>query len=531
MKLPTAKEMQALDRCASDIYGIPSIVLMENAGVGTVRMIEKNLGPCRNSFALIFIGPGNNGGDGFVIGRHLHQRGCQPIFFILTEPEKIRGDSRVNLNIVKNLKLPYHVIDSTVKVETIPVLFKQFESRGLPCYAIVDAIFGVGLSRNVEGHFADTINLINQPGFRGKTPVVAVDTCSGIDADTGKILGTCVHADYTATYGCAKPGHYIHGSSHSTGKLTVIDIGIPPEAVFQADISTELVTAQLIHKITSKLHREQSSHKGQHGHLLLLAGSSGKTGAAILAAMGGLRAGAGLLTLAVPAPLNQIFESRLIEAMSLPLPNSQDCLSIKDLELIMENLSDKQAVVLGPGIGLSSATAGLVLEIYHRAPCPVLMDADALTIISENRGKLRSPAGPRIYTPHPGELSRLIGKSTISIQDNRLDAVVLACNLFKNTEHASIVVLKGAGTIIAENDGSTYINTTGNPGMATGGMGDVLSGIIGGLLCQGLSPLEASLAGTYLHGAAADLLSQKETFGFTASEVAAALPQAMQICM
>lgn len=528
MKLPTATEMQALDKSASEIYGIPSIVLMENAGVGTVRMMEENLGDCRNSFVPIFVGPGNNGGDGFVIGRHLHQRGCEPVFFILTSPDNLRGDSAVNLNIVRQLKLPYHVIDSSVRVETIPILFKQFELKGLPCYAIIDAIFGVGLSREPSSHFADTINLINNPGFRRNSPVVSVDIPSGMSSDSGMVLGTCVQADFSATYGCAKPGHFIHGSSNWIGKLSLIDIGIPPEAVSRANIQTELVTEKKFTDLAGKLQRKQSSHKGNHGHLLLLAGSAGKTGAAILAGRGAIRSGVGLLTLAVPSSLNSIFETCLIEAMTLPLPSGKQHLSVDDLELIEQNLATKQAVVIGPGIGQHPETQRLVLEIFHKSTCPVVLDADAINILSHNRDKIETPAGARIFTPHPGELARLIDKSTATIQDNRLDATVLACNFVRNVEHDAIMVLKGAGTIIAGNDGMTFINTTGNPGMATGGMGDVLCGMIGALICQGLNPLDAAVAGTYLHGAAADLLYAENGVGYTATEVADHVPRALQ---
>ncbi len=524
MKLPTALEMQNLDHSASEIFGIPSIVLMENAGLGTVRMIEKELGPCKNTFALIFVGPGNNGGDGLVIGRHLYQRGCQPVFFFLVSPDKLKGDPAVNLQIIKKLKLPFHVVDNTARVETIPVLYKHFESRGLPCYAIIDAIFGIGLCREVSDHFADTINLINTSGFGHKSPVVSVDTPSGMESDTGKILGTCVRADYTATYCCAKPGHFIHGSSSWTGKLEIIDIGIPPEAIQRANIATELATADTFTTLSQPLRRKQASHKGSHGHLLILAGSTGKTGAAILAAQGALRSGAGLVSLCVPHNLNNIFETRLIEAMTVSLPNSSGFLSINDWDLISETLQTKETIVIGPGIGQDPVTAELVLRIYLSVKCPLILDADALNILAANRDKLHAPAGPRILTPHPGELGRLLNKSAEDIQANRLDAAKLGCELCKNDLHEIVLILKGAGTIIAGSDGSTIINTTGNPGMAAGGMGDVLSGVLGALVCQGLSPLNAAVAGVYLHGAAADRLYDKFGSGFLASEVADMIP-------
>ncbi|MGB3212539.1 MAG: NAD(P)H-hydrate dehydratase [Desulforhopalus sp.] len=524
MKLPTALEMQNLDQSASKIFGIPSIVLMENAGLGTVKMIEREIGPCDNKFALIFVGPGNNGGDGLVIGRHLHQRGCQPVFFFLVNPDTLKGDSAVNLQIIKKLRLPFHVVDNAARVETIPVLFKQFESRGLPCYVVIDAIFGIGLCREVDGHFADTINLINNSGFGHNSPVVSVDTPSGMDSDTGKVLGTCVRADFTATYCCAKPGHFIHGSFSWTGKLEIIDIGIPPEAIQQANITTELATASTFTTLSRPLLRKKASHKGSHGHLLILAGSTGKSGAAILTARGALRSGAGLVTLCVPHELNTIFETTLIEAMTVSLPNSNKSLSIADWKYICKNIESKQAVVIGPGLGRETNTAELVLKAYHTVKCPLILDADALNILADYRNKLQAPAGPRIFTPHPGELARLLNKSIEEIQDNRLDAAILGCDLFNNEVHDTVLVLKGAGTIIAEGGGSTVINTTGNPGMAAGGMGDVLSGTIGALVCQGLSPLDAAVAGVYLHGAAADRLNEKCGAGFLASEVAEMIP-------
>ncbi len=524
MQLPTAQEMKDLDRSAMENFGIPSIVLMENAGLGTVRMIEKELGSCRNTFALIFVGPGNNGGDGLVIGRHLHQRGCQPLFFFLVNPDSLQGDAAVNLTIIRNLKLPFHVVDTPARVQTIPVLLKQFESRGLPCYAVIDAIFGIGLCRPVTGHFADTIDLINSANFCRACPVVAVDIPSGMDTDTGKIFGTCVQADYTATYGYAKPAHFIHGSSSWAGKLEIIDIGIPPEAIQQAKITTELATRENCTPLIASLTRKKSAHKGSHGNLLILAGSTGKTGAAILAARGALRGGAGLVNLLVPHDLNIIFETVLTEAMTHPLPNSCGCLSVDDWPTISEQLPTKQAIVIGPGIGLGPKTAELVLRIYHTALCPVIIDADALTVLASHQDRLAAPQGPRIFTPHPGELARLLNKSTTDIQENRLNAALSGGSLFLNSRHDTVMILKGAGTIIAASNGLTTINTTGNPGMATGGMGDVLTGIIGALVCQGLSPLHAAVAGVYLHGAAADCLFAQSGAGFLASEVADVVP-------
>lgn len=523
MKLPKANEMQALDRCAIEHFGIPGIVLMENAGLGTVRKLDEKFGPCDGRFAIIFIGPGNNGGDGLVIGRHLHQRGCEPIFFFLVNPDTLTGDAATNLNIIRQLKLPFHVIDNSTRVETVPVLFKQIESRGKPCYCVVDAIFGTGLSRNLDGHFADAINLINRPDFAHNVPVISVDIPSGMDADNGTILGTAVVASLTATYGCAKPGQIMHGSSELTGQLHVIDIGIPPEAFAKSPVPTELVTEDLARTWLKKLSREKSSHKGSHGHLFFLAGSAGKTGAAILAAKGALRSGVGLATLAVPYDLNTVFEMTLTEAMTLPLPTSSSCINVSDLAFIIRHLDTKNAIVIGPGLGVDKRTAELVINLYNNVSRPMVVDADALNIIASNRGKINSPAGPRILTPHPGELARLIDSTAQKIQDNRLDAARKAHTIFNNDRDV-IIVLKGDGTVIASDDGYAMINTTGNPGMATGGMGDVLAGVIGSLICQGMSCLEAAAGGVFLHSSAADELYQHAGYGFTATEVAERIP-------
>lgn len=519
--------MQALDRCAIEEFGIPGVVLMENAGVGTVRMMEHRLGSCRNTFACILVGPGNNGGDGLVIGRHLHQLGCKPVFFLLVHPDRLKGDAAINMNIVRNLKLPYHIIDSEVRVPTIPVLYKQLESQGLSCYAIVDAIFGIGLQREVTDHFGDVIRAINSRDFARNVPIVAVDCPSGMNADTGKMMGTCIRADITATYGLAKPGHFLHDSREITGKLEIIDIGIPPEAQEKIAPSSELLDENTLHRLRPVLRRKLSSHKGDHGHLLIAAGSPGKTGAAILSGRGAIRAGCGLVSLLVPHNLNTTMETSLWEAMTIPLPGSPDVFTEADIEQAFALAAGKQAGVIGPGIGTLPPTAAFTREIYRELPIPLVVDADALNILAAAPDDISTAKGIRIFTPHPGELSRLLGWSASQIQQNRIEAARQACSLLNTDSSRNIVVLKGAGTIVCQPDRRLLINTSGNPGMATGGMGDVLSGIIGALLCQGCEPFEATAAAVYLHGAAADTLYRHAGFGYTASEVADALPATM----
>ncbi len=524
MKLPNSSEMKALDKAAIEDYGIPGMVLMENAGLGTVNMMEKELGPPKGCFSIILIGPGNNGGDGLVIGRHLHQRGCEPIFFFLISPDKLTGDAALNMKIIRKLRLPFHLIDNKTRVKTVPVLFKQIESRGKPCYAIIDSIFGIGISKDISGHYGDVIDLFNRPDFAHNVPVVSADVPSGMNPDTGRVFGKCIKANHTATYGCPKAGLVIHGSTNLRGKLHVIDIGIPPEAINQINISTEHLNEEYGQSLLQPLKRKVASHKGSHGHLLLLAGSSGKTGAALLAARGAVRSGAGLVTLCSPYDLNTIYETSFPEIMTSILPTSSSLINISDLSHITKQIEGKKCVVLGPGIGTDPRTAELVLYLYHTLPIPLIIDADAITILARNKNQRKEPAGPRIFTPHPGELARVLGCSAEEIEDNRLESARQGCSVFSNNYQQTILVLKGAGTLITSNEGNIIINTTGNPGMATGGMGDVLSGMIGSFICQGLSILNATSGAVFLHGYTGDRLYEETGQGFTASELADTIP-------
>ena len=512
MKLPTAEQMQNLDTTAINDYGIPGVVLMENAGRGTVCAMTDAFGSPQGKKILIFVGPGNNGGDGLVIARHLYQLGALPQVFLLVRPEKMKGDAAINLHIVQKLPVPISLVLDADGV-------KEAESISDGAWAAVDAIFGTGLKREVSGHFALTCELIN----RLPCPVVAVDIPSGVDSDSGRILGACVRADLTATYGLAKPGHFIHPGAELTGRLEVIDITIPHEAVLKAGIPQELLSPETLQGWVPE--RSADAHKGTYGHLLILAGSTGKTGAAILSAEGALRSGAGLVTLCVPKDLNPIFETSLPEAMTVPLPHSTTGhISANDASLIQESALGKKAVAIGPGIGTDPDTAQLVLSLYTELTIPAVIDADGLTLLAATLSEL-TPAAPRILTPHPGEMARLTGKTTKDIQTDRLRTAASFAQ-----ENKVILVLKGSRTVIAAPDGRVAINPTGNPGMAAGGMGDVLTGLIAGFLAQGLSPWQAACLGVYLHGLAGDRIVKKTGMkaGFLASELAAEVPLAME---
>ncbi len=514
--------MQALDRASIEEIGIPGIVLMENAGRGTVDVMEQEYGAVQGKTVCIFIGPGNNGGDGLVIARHVVQRGGRPFLVFLVTPEKLSGDAEVNAKICNKLGFIQYIIHHEDEVRQLKELIRQLHFRN-PVHSLVDALFGTGLSRNIEGYFSDLINFINNFSAIGQWPVVAVDIPSGLCADTGTPLGCAVQADLTVTYGLAKPGHFHHGGA-LIGKLAVLDISIPNRVVKQADLPGQVLGRCAIAPIVQE--RRTATHKGSYGHLFTLAGSEGKTGAAILAGKAALHSGCGLVTLAVPAALHSIFEISLPEAMTVPLPHSEQVFSVADYDLICEQLVERAALVIGPGIGTHPETGSLVRRLYQELKLPMIIDADALNLLAADPDIFCKSGGIRILTPHPGEMSRLSGKSITAVQKDRLAAAgQLAEDLVQN-EHEVIVVLKGAGTVVYSSSGEWAINSSGNQGMATGGMGDVLAGLIGGLLVQGYTAWQASIIGVYQHGFAADILAEQKTHGYTASEVAEALPNA-----
>ncbi|MDA8164017.1 MAG: NAD(P)H-hydrate dehydratase [Desulfobacteraceae bacterium] len=508
MKLPTAQQMRQLDRTAIEEYSIPGLVLMENAGRGTVAALRQQLGEPAGRTVAILVGPGNNGGDGLVIARHLHQLGALPRLLLLA-PDKLAGDAAVNLAIVRRLGLPMETLGPGDDLAPVRRLLRH-------SWLAVDALFGTGLKRPVEGHFAAVIELLNEV----PVPVVAVDIPSGLDADNGRPLGACVRADLTVTFALPKPGLVAGRGRQLAGRLEVVDIGIPPAAVHDLGIATELLTPALISPWLPR--REAAAHKGTFGHLLAVAGAEGKTGAAILCGQGALRAGTGLVTLAVPKKCNSVFETALTEAMTLPLAAGGGRLSIDDYETVAAGSQGKQALAVGPGLGTATETAGMVLRLYRECSLPMVVDADGLNILAANPEAIAAPPAPRILTPHPGEMGRLAGRSSKEVQADRLGAAAAFAR-----EYRVYLVLKGEGTIIAAPDGRLAINPTGNPGMAAGGMGDVLTGIIGGLLAQGLDPWQAACLGVYAHGAAGDRLAAAAPFGFLAAELARELPAAL----
>jgi NAD(P)H-hydrate epimerase len=493
MKVSTAEQMQELDRKSIEAYRIPGIVLMENAGRGAVEAILSAYPDIRKRKIAIVAGKGNNGGDGFVIARHLLNQGTSVKVFLLTDPKSLRGDAETNFNIFHHMKGEIISVPSSKDYQKVKKSLEYFD-------LLIDAIFGTGLDAEVRGYYREVIDHLNTLG----KPIVAVDIPSGLDANTGKPLGTAIRASLTVTFGLPKVGHLISPGLNYVGSLKVIDIGIPTRLVEEEKIQTHLLEYQEIQKWLS-IPRRPNTHKGDYGHLLVIAGSVGKTGAAAMACEAALRIGAGLVTLAIPKSLNSIMEVKLTEVMTEPLPETpKQTLSLRAFNALLRLCENKRAVIIGPGIGTYKETQSLVIKLIRTLDLPIILDADGLTSLAAQPKTLLATKQHLILTPHPGEMARLVQSTAKEIQEDRIG---ISRN-FSQSHHVYLV-LKGNRTLIATPKGEVFINPTGNPGLASGGTGDVLTGMIGGLICQGLDILPSLLISVYLHGLAGDEVAQE----------------------
>ena len=513
MELVTAAEMRELDRAAIEGRNIPSLRLMENAGLSVAREMERSFGSLRGKTVTVVAGKGQNGGDGFVVARLLRKKHCTARVALLTSPSSLTGDAATNLKKFQKAGGRCHAVDNASALDS--VLAPLLHASDL----LVDAIFGTGLNAPVKGIPASAISMMNACG----RPIVAIDLPSGLDGDSGAVLGTAVAAALTVTLARPKRGLYLGAGPNHTGLIRVADIGIPTDLIAAAKIPVTLLHAADIRPLLP--HRPRTAHKGTFGHAGIIAGSVGKTGAAAMAAMAALRVGTGLVTVAAPRSLSDVLEAKLLEAMVFPLPETEArTLSRQALEPILTFAADKTALAIGPGIGTHPETQALVRSLLGETKQPMVLDADGLNAVAGHADRLGRASGPLILTPHPGEMARLLVTTPAEIQRDRLGA---ASRLAR--ERNVFVVLKGAGTIVAAPDGRLAVNSTGNPGMATAGTRDVLTGMIAGLLAQGCAPWEAACAGAFLHGLAGDLAAAEEgETGLIAGDVIRAIPRAIQ---
>ncbi|MBI3929414.1 MAG: NAD(P)H-hydrate dehydratase [Armatimonadetes bacterium] len=503
MKVVTGEQMAAIDRQAIEELGIPGVVLMESAGravAGYCLEQARSGGPVG-----ILCGPGNNGGDGFVVARTLSNHGVPSQVFLLGRRDSLRGDALSNFRLLGHTDVPVQ--------EVTEADLSSLEPRLPGCRLLVDALFGTGLTREVSGYRRAAIELMNRSGI----PIVAVDIPSGIDSATGGVLGAAVRATLTVTLGLPKLGLLLDPGASHAGRLVVAEIGFPRALLEHPGLPGELLDSALAAQLLPL--RPRDAHKGSCGRALLVAGSSRYPGAAGLACLGCLRSGAGLVTLATPSSVRGLLMSRVLESLTLPLDYAGSSLTPSALEQLREQARLADAIGLGPGLGEDNLEGAR--EIMQSADKPLVIDADALRLLTE----LKPISASQVVTPHPGEMARMLGISAAEVQADRPRWAVAAARRF-----GAVAVLKGATTVVAHPDGRFWLNTSGNPALAQGGTGDVLAGMITALIAQGGSPLAAALCGVHLHGLAADLAARQiGPVGIAASTLAEFVPPAVRV--
>jgi NAD(P)H-hydrate epimerase len=508
MLLVTSAQMQNMDRNTTKNGYIPGLLLMERAATGLLKASLEILKNKKSPRVAVFCGKGNNGGDGFALARLLKTKRIRAECFLCADPLRIKGDALTNFSKLKKLKIPVSVIKTT---DNLPSL--------LSFHLVVDALLGTGFSGEIQGVLCDIIEHINQ--FTG--PILAVDAPTGANVNTGEVVKPCVHATTTVTFGLPKIGQWFYPCRNFTGKLIVHDLDFPKQVMETENIRVELIEHDWAKNVLPR--RKKDGHKGDFGKVLIIAGSKGFSGAAILAGKAALRTGAGMVLIAGPACIQSIIAAALPEAVTLSLDETkQGAISLSCEKVIMDKIKTwADIVVIGPGLNLFEETSELTRRIVKSVPKPMVVDADALNAFQGKTSELCNIPFPRILTPHAGEMNRLWEIDPEKNGFNKIEWLKnIAAHEFKNT-----ILLKGAPTLIAAAGNFCFVNSSGNSGMATAGSGDVLSGVIAALLAQGNSPQKAAALGAYLHGLSGDLAIQDlSEYGLIASDLIDYLPNA-----
>jgi len=507
MKVSTVEEMHQLDRNAMEKYAIPGIILMENAGEAAYYVILNEFGVKDRRF-VVFCGSGHNGGDGLVVARKIFSTGGDVRILCLSTPEKFDETVNFHFEMVKRAGIPFELVTE----DNLDMVEAYIEDSD----AIVDAILGTGIHRNVEGKYREVIEMINN----SEKPVFAIDIPSGINGNTGRVMGTAVFADFTITYGLPKIGNILYPGFDHCGKLFVTHISFPPQNYNSPDIKVETT------RFLPLMIRESDTHKGSYGKVLFISGASLYFGAPYFSAMSFLKAGGGLAYLATPRSVAPSIAAKGNEIVFVPLKETKDgTISVDNLNFLLEFSKGVDMVVLGPGVSLNQETQEFVRKITPLMEKPLLIDGDGLTAIASNIEILKERKAPTILTPHPGEMSRLTGLSTDEIRNNKV-------NVLRNfvTKYGVITILKGAHSLIGYPDGKITVNLSGNPGMATAGSGDVLTGTIAAMLtAHGFSLEDAVNMGVFFHGLAGDIAAAEiGEDGVVAGDILKFLPDALE---
>ncbi|MBS7527013.1 NAD(P)H-hydrate dehydratase [Fusibacter paucivorans] len=509
MKIALEQDIRKIDHTASKKYHVPSIVLMENSGIALAEEVQKQYHSPKQRI-IIVVGMGNNGGDGMVCARHLFNQGKTVIVFLVGNTKKLSPDAALNYEMLKPLDIRMEAINEINGV-------KKMGKMIWPDDIVVDCLFGIGLKRDVDGVCEFVINEINQSqGY-----VIACDIPSGINASDGSVMKTAVRADKTVAICLPKVGNIMFPGADYNGELVVKRIGLSDKLIGEMGIPYQTISESDVRRIIPK--RQMNSHKGTYGKASLIAGSFGMTGAAILAAKASLRSGIGLLKLVIPESLHTIITTNVPEVVTVPLMETRrGVFGINQVEKLIQNCKGSDVVAIGPGCGQNAEMIEVVRQLITQVDKPLVIDADGLNTLSKNVELLANRVNGIVITPHPGEMSRLTGLTIEAINQHPIDTA---------TEFAVkwqiVVVLKGARTVVALPDGSVYVNLTGNPGMATAGSGDVLTGIITSLIAQGMTLANAAIAGVFLHGYSGDIMAvQRGEHGLIAGDLIEGITQA-----
>ncbi|MBR5317981.1 MAG: NAD(P)H-hydrate dehydratase [Peptococcaceae bacterium] len=496
MYLVTAEQMRQVDRMTIHELGIPEMVLMENAGKAVVDFLKEQFDDLQQKTITVVAGAGNNGGDALVAARYLHKLGVQVKVFIHAERE-LSPSAKQNYDILSRLPVKLYWLDSENSMHLLKVTVNYSD-------ILIDGLLGTGVNRDVAGRAEQIIDIAN----RRSCVKVAIDVPSGLNSDSGEIWGRCLKADYTVALAQPKRGHMLNKGIKYCGQVVVKDIGIPEEIYEKLHLNCQIVDDSFLKACTEP--RNRTSHKGTFGHLLTVGGSMGMSGAVTLASQAAFRTGVGLVSCAVPEAVQLHVAVNVPEAMVQPLPGGNQ-FGLESIEPLQELLRGKKAVVAGPGMGTGEAVGTMIGEILQTSRCPVVIDADGLNTADVWMEQLEEAKGPVILTPHPGEMARLTGLETSYIQNHRLAVAQEFAE-----KNKVWLVLKGANTIVAAPDGRLYMNLTDSPALAVAGSGDVLAGMIGALLAQGMPPSDACCCAVYLHGLAGRHVA--ETIGEVSSK-------------
>lgn len=540
MKILTGSQMREVDRLTTDRYGIPSLLLMENAGSGVVRALESHFPDFARFRVAICCGKGNNGGDGFVVARHLILRRIQPVVLLFAEPAEVRGDAAANLAILQKMGVSIRVVvERDFSEESIQRVFQDLKAD-----LVIDALLGTGVRLPVTGFMAAIIQQLRRFPRVAAIDVPSGMNCDAMDSEAGGSIA--VRSELTVTFTAPKPVHVFSSRDGAIPRWVLVPIGSPVELIEDGRHWLNALTADEAASVLRQFERREDSHKGDYGHVLAIAGSVGKTGAACLTARSALLAGAGLVTLATPVPCLPVAAGQMLEVMTEPLDATDlGSVSVKafDYGRVEALLERKDVLAIGPGLGGHAETVAFVRRLVEETTLPVVMDADGINAFVGETERLNGRERALVLTPHPGEFARLIGRSTAEVQTDR---VALAKDFAE--QHGLHLVLKGHRTVYASPSGQVFVNSTGNPGLASGGSGDVLTGILAGLLGQVVSRLhsadgadqralsestqvkllEETLAlGVYLHGLAGDLAAETQgEQSLVASDIMEHLPAA-----